>query len=238
MALFSLRNLTAGYGKIAIVQDFGMDVDENELVAVIGPNGSGKSTVFKAVFGLAKTMSGNIFFKGRDVTNLRGDMLVRLGMGYVPQLKNIFTTMTIAENLELGYLPQNQSYEQALEKVYGLFPFLRERAEEKAGVLSGGQRQILALAKTIMGNPKLLILDEPTAGLSPKATSTMIKYIQTLQNEGMSIIMIEQNVRRALQVANRVYVLTSGRKVFDGPPEALARNEDLATIYLGLKGGG
>ncbi|WP_448605478.1 ABC transporter ATP-binding protein [Thermoflexus hugenholtzii] len=237
MPLFSIKDLTAGYGKIAIVQNFSMDVGDNELVTVIGPNGSGKSTVFKAVFGLAKIMSGNIFLEEQDVTHLRGDILVRMGMGYVPQLRNVFTTMTIAENLELGYLPNKQSLEQMLEKVYGLFPFLRERAGEKAGVLSGGQRQILALAKTIMSNPKLLILDEPTAGLSPKAAASMIRYIEILRAEGVSVIMIEQNVRRALQIADRVYVLASGRKVFEGSPETLAKNEELATIYLGLGGG-
>jgi len=237
MQLFSIKDLTAGYGKIAIVQNFSMDVGDNELVTVIGPNGSGKSTVFKAVFGLAKIMSGNIFFEEQDVTNLRGDILVRMGIGYVPQLRNVFTTMTIAENLELGYLPNKQSLEQMLEKVYRLFPFLRERAGEKAGVLSGGQRQILALSKTIMSNPKLLILDEPTAGLSPKAAASMIRYIEMLRAEGVSVIMIEQNVRRALQIADRVYVLASGRKVFEGSPETLARNEELATIYLGLGGG-
>ena len=237
MPLFSIRDLTAGYGKIAIVQNFSMDVGDNELVTVIGPNGSGKSTVFKAVFGLAKIMSGNIFFEEQDVTNLRGDILVRMGIGYVPQLRNVFTTMTIAENLELGYLPNKQSLEQMLEKVYRLFPFLRERAGEKAGVLSGGQRQILALSKTIMSNPKLLILDEPTAGLSPKAAASMIRYIEMLRAEGVSVIMIEQNVRRALQIADRVYVLASGRKVFEGSPETLAKNEELATIYLGLGGG-
>jgi len=237
MPLFSIRDLTAGYGKIAIVQNFSMDVGDNELVTVIGPNGSGKSTVFKAVFGLAKIMSGNIFFEEQDVTNLRGDILVRMGIGYVPQLRNVFTTMTIAENLELGYLPNKQSLEQMLEKVYRLFPFLRERAGEKAGVLSGGQRQILALSKTIMSNPKLLILDEPTAGLSPKAAASMIRYIEMLREEDVSVIMIEQNVRRALQIADRVYVLASGRKVFEGSPETLAKNEELATIYLGLGGG-
>ena len=237
MPLFSIRDLTAGYGKIAIVQNFSMYVDKNELVAIIGSNGSGKSTVFKAVFGLSKIMSGNIFFEEQDVTNLRGDILVRMGIGYVPQLRNVFTTMTIAENLELGYLPNKQSLEQMLEKVYRLFPFLRERAGEKAGVLSGGQRQILALSKTIMSNPKLLILDEPTAGLSPKAAASMIRYIEMLRAEGVSVIMIEQNVRRALQIADRVYVLASGRKVFEGSPETLARNEELATIYLGLGGG-
>jgi len=236
MPLFSIRDLTAGYGKIAIVQNFSMDMGKNELVTIIGPNGSGKSTVFKAVFGLAKTMSGNIFFEEQDVTNSRGDMLVRMGMGYVPQLRNVFTTMTIAENLELGYLSKKQSLEQMLEKVYRLFPFLRERAGEKAGVLSGGQRQILALAKTIMSDPKLLILDEPTAGLSPKAAASMIQYIETLRAEGVSVIMIEQNVRRSLQIADRVYVLASGRKVFEGSPETLAKNEELATIYLGLGG--
>jgi len=237
MPLFSIRDLTAGYGKIAIVQNFSMYVDKNELVAIIGSNGSGKSTVFKAVFGLSKIMSGNIFFEEQDVTNLRGDILVRMGIGYVPQLRNVFTTMTIAENLELGYLPNKQSLEQMLEKVYRLFPFLRERAGEKAGVLSGGQRQILALAKTLMSNPKLLILDEPTAGLSPKAAASMIRNIEMLREEDVSVIMIEQNVRRALQIADRVYVLASGRKVFEGSPETLAKNEELATIYLGLGGG-
>ncbi|MEM3095839.1 MAG: ABC transporter ATP-binding protein [Nitrososphaerota archaeon] len=235
MQLFSINELVAGYGKIAIVQNFTMNVSNNELVAVIGPNGSGKSTVFKAVFGLAKIMAGRVFFDGEDITNLRGDLIVKRGIGYLPQIRNVFTTMTIAENLELGYMSKRKSLEQMLEKVYNLFPFLKERAGEKAGVLSGGQRQILSLAKTMMSEPQMLILDEPTAGLSPKAATAMMRYIQQLRNDGVSVIIIEQNVRRALQVADKVYVLASGRKVFEGKPDDIASDEELASIYLGLK---
>ncbi|MEM3031392.1 MAG: ABC transporter ATP-binding protein [Nitrososphaerota archaeon] len=231
MQLFSINELVAGYGKIAIVQNFTMNVSNNELVAVIGPNGSGKSTVF----GLAKIMAGRVFFDGEDITNLRGDLIVKRGIGYLPQIRNVFTTMTIAENLELGYMSKRKSLEQMLEKVYNLFPFLKERAGEKAGVLSGGQRQILSLAKTMMSEPQMLILDEPTAGLSPKAATAMMRYIQQLRNDGVSVIIIEQNVRRALQVADKVYVLASGRKVFEGKPDDIASDEELASIYLGLK---
>jgi branched-chain amino acid transport system ATP-binding protein len=238
MALLSINDFTAGYGKIAIVQDFSMHLQPNELVAVIGPNGSGKSTIFKAIFGLARIFAGRVFFDGDEVTNLRGDILVSRGIGYVPQLRNIFATLTIAENLEVGCLDRGKNLHEMLAKVYSLFPFLRERSGEKAGVLSGGQRQILSLAKAMMGNPRVLILDEPTAGLAPKAAATVMQYIQELRmRENIAVIMVEQNVKRVLQTADRVYVLASGRKVFEGTPSSLADNEELASIYLGLKGG-
>ncbi|MDW8063600.1 MAG: ABC transporter ATP-binding protein [Candidatus Caldarchaeum sp.] len=238
MALLSVQNLTAGYGKIAIVQDVSIDVGHGEVYAVVGPNGSGKSTLFKALFGLAKIMSGKVFFRGKDITNLKGHLLFKEGIGYMMQLRNVFTSMTIKENLELNYVAQATTFREMLDKVYGLFPFLMERAHEKAGVLSGGQRQLLGLARTLMGSPQLLILDEPTAGLSPKASDMVLQYVEKLKQQGIAIVLIEQNVRKALKIADRVCVLTSGKKVFEGYPQNLEQNQELAKIYLGLRTSG
>ncbi|MCS7138087.1 MAG: ABC transporter ATP-binding protein [Candidatus Caldarchaeum sp.] len=235
MVLLSIQNLTAGYGKIAIVQDVSLDVEQGEIFAVAGPNGSGKSTLFKAIFGLAKIMSGRVLFSGRDLTGMKGYLLLRAGLGYMMQLQNVFTSMTIEENLELNYIDQGLTYREMLERIYSLFPFLRERASEKAGVLSGGQRQLLALAKTLMGNPKLVILDEPTAGLSPKASNTVLLHVENLKQNGITVVIIEHNLKKVFKIADKVCVLASGKKVFEGKPENLEQNRELAKIYLGLK---
>ncbi|MEM0349507.1 MAG: ABC transporter ATP-binding protein [Candidatus Caldarchaeum sp.] len=232
--MLSIRGLYAGYGKIAIVQDFSLNVSQNEVVAVLGPNGSGKSTVFKSVFGLASILDGHVFFKNQDVTYLRRDLLIRRGMAYVPQLNNVFTTMTVEDNLEMGGLASGGKVKERIKELYQQFPVLKERRNQKAGVLSGGQRQMLALAKALVSNPEILILDEPTAGLSPKTSLQIINHLKELRKNGLSLVIIEQNVKRALEMADKVCLMAVGKKIFEGKPEELASNREMAKLYLGI----
>ncbi|MDJ0272057.1 MAG: ABC transporter ATP-binding protein [Candidatus Caldarchaeum sp.] len=232
--MLSIRNLYAGYGKIAIVQDFSLDVSKNEVVTVLGPNGSGKSTVFKSIFGLAYVFAGRVFFKNQDITYLRRDLLVRHGMAYVPQLSNIFTSMTVEENLELGGVALGGKVKERIKELYQLFPVLWERRRQKAGVLSGGQRQVLALAKALVSSPELLVLDEPTAGLSPKASLQILNHLKELKKNGLSLVIIEQNVKRALEIADKVCLMAVGRKIFEGRPEELVSNREITKLYLGM----
>ncbi|MEM0384312.1 MAG: ABC transporter ATP-binding protein [Candidatus Caldarchaeum sp.] len=232
--VLSVKNLTAGYGKISIVQNVSLDAYLGECVSVLGPNGSGKSTLFKAVFGLAKIFEGKVFFKDEDVSGMRGDMLIRRGMLYVPQLRNVFTSMTVYENLELGIVRRRGNDKQLIDEVFEMFPVLREKRNQKAGLLSGGQRQVLAMAKALLGEPEVLVLDEPTAGLAPRAVAEMMSVIARLKQRNLGLVLIEQNVKRALSISERAYIMAAGKVVYEGVVSELSNNKELAKIYLGI----
>lgn len=215
-----------------------MRVDRNEVIAIVGPNGSGKSTLIKSIYGLATVHGGEVTFLGRRITHMRADKLTRMGASYVPQLANAFLNLKVKDNLELGALVnRHNSISDSLERVYRIFPILRERQDQKAGTLSGGERQMLAIGRSLMVKPQLLILDEPTATLSPKFASEVFQKIIEVRNQGVTILMVEQNAKKALEMSDRGYVLVAGKKAYEGPSKEILANQEFGKIFLGLAGG-
>ena len=237
MSLLSVKGLTGGYGGMDILTDVEISVDANEIVVIIGPNGAGKSTVMKAIFGLLSMRKGSIVFDGKDITGSSPDRLVPLGMGYVPQERNVFPTLSVRENLEMGAYTRRDDYSGAMERVFDLFPPLREKHKQPAGELSGGQRQMVAFGRALMTEPKLLMLDEPTAGLSPLYMDEIFQCIIAVNKVGVGILMVEQNARQALAVADRGYVLATGRNRFIDTGANLLANREVAESFLGGRGG-
>ncbi len=233
-SLLEARGVTSGYGKLTIIKDVSISVGEREIVVVLGPNGSGKSTLLKTLFGLLPLMDGDVLYQSKSIAGKKPYELVRLGIAYVPQVENIFPTLTVRENLEMGgYLLANP--EEKIEEMFSLFPVLSEKENVPAVNLSGGERQMLALARALMLNPRLLLLDEPTAGLSPAMIKLVLEKIVEIKNKGVSVLLVEQNAKSALKIAHRGYILAAGRKVFEGSPEQILKNEEIGKIYFGLK---
>jgi len=232
--LLATEELVAGYTDVNILHGVMVKVDAGEIVSIIGPNGAGKSTLIKALSGLLPVRGGTITFEGAHIANRPPHQIVRRGIAYVPQLENVFTTLTIEENLEVGgsTVPL-ASMRRNLERVYDLFPVLRQRRRQRAGSLSGGQRQMLALGRAMMVDPKLLMLDEPSAGLAPAVVDDIFELIQGINREGHSILLVEQNARRALAMSDRGYVLDLGRNRFEGRGSELLHHPKVVDLYLG-----
>lgn len=236
--LLQARGVYAGYGKLTILYDITMEVITGEIVAIIGPNGSGKSTLVKSIYGIADVFEGEVLFKARPVTHIRPDKLTKLGASYVPQLANVFSELDVIENLELGaIIRRHDSISDTMEGVFQLFPLLQERRRQKAKTLSGGERQMLAIGRSLMVTPDLLILDEPTAALSPKFASDVFQKIQEIRDQGVTILMVEQNAKKALEMSDRGYVLVAGKKAYEGPSKEILSNEQFGKIFLGLAAG-
>jgi branched-chain amino acid transport system ATP-binding protein len=235
MALLEVDGLVARYGRITALQDVSLRVDEGEIVTLIGANGAGKTTTLRAISGLVKAASGTIRFGGRDMARLAPDAIVRAGIGHSPEGRRVFPRMTVRENLELGAYTRNAKDEIAgdLERVLAIFPRLKERYAQKAGTMSGGEQQMLAIARAMMSRPKLLLLDEPSLGLSPKLVQTIFEVIRDINARGTTILLIEQNARQALAVASRGYVLEVGRIAHSGPAAELMASEAVRAAYLG-----
>ena len=233
--VLEVLNLVAGYWKIPVVEDISIRVDKGEIVALLGPNGSGKSTVLKSIMGFAKVFKGKIVYNGLDVTGVPANRLVKMGIGYVPQVSNIFGSLTVKENLEIGAYLRKEKVEEDMEEVLEFFPELKGMLRRRADSLSGGERQLLALARALMGKPRLLLLDEPTASLSPKTALNVLSKIVEIRDEGIPILMAEQNVLRTLEVSDRAYILVSGKCIASGSSEEILKDEDLGKLYLGLK---
>lgn len=227
------RGIISGYDEVEILHGVSVSVHEGEMVAVIGPNGAGKSTLLRAIFGLLQVRSGAVFLRGEEVTNLQPDQLVGKGLGYVPQVENVFPTLTISENLEMGGFVRRDGVGQRLGQVYDLFPDLADKRQEKAGRLSGGQRQMLALARALMLDPDVLLLDEPSASLSPKMVETLFERIGKINKSGTAILLVEQNAREALSLCHRGYVLAMGQNRLEGEARGLLDNEEVGRLYLG-----
>jgi ABC-type branched-subunit amino acid transport system ATPase component len=227
------RDIVAGYGEVDILHGVSIIVKRGEMVAIIGPNGAGKSTLLKAVFGLLPLRGGTLLVDGIDVSGKQPDQLVRKGLGYVPQVENVFPSLTIQENLEMGAFVRRDGMKQRLEAMYGLFPDLAGRRVENAGKLSGGQRQMLALARALMLDPTVLLLDEPSAGLSPKMVHVIFERISAINKSGTAILLVEQNAREALSVCKRAYVLAMGTNRLEGEAKGLLSNEEVGRLYLG-----
>ena len=231
--LLQATGLTGGYGGMDILQGVDLSLDAHEVAVIIGPNGAGKSTAMKALIGLIPLKSGNVFYAGEDITGQAPERLVARGIAYVPQERNVFRTMTVEENLAMGAYLRRGDLGETLARIYALFPALKDKRRQRAGELSGGQRQMVAIARALMIEPKLLLLDEPTVGLSPKVIGEIFERILAINTGGVGILMVEQNARAALEIAHRGYVLATGRNRFTDNAAALLANREVAEAFLG-----
>jgi len=226
--------LVAGYiPEVNILNGCNIEVRKGEFVGVIGPNGAGKSTVLKAILGQCGVRSGQVRFLDNDITGMKAHELVEQGVGYVPQTQNVFQSLTVSENLEMGCFIKPSVFEERFEYVTSLFPKLRERANQRAGSLSGGERQMVAMGRALMMEPKLLLLDEPSAGLSPALQDEVFIQCKRINAEGIAILMVEQNARRCLQVTDRGYVLDQGKNAYTGTGRQLLEDPNVIKLYLG-----
>jgi branched-chain amino acid transport system ATP-binding protein len=232
-AVLSLNNLRAGYGQTEILHDLSIYVNPNEIVAIIGPNGAGKSTAMKAVLGLLNITEGSVVLNGEDITDTPAQKVIERGISYVPQTNNVFVNLSVQENLEMGAWTRPTGVEARLDEMYDLFPDLAEKRNQAAGSLSGGQRQMVAMAKALMVDAKILLLDEPTAGLSPKYRGEIFATIQKIKGTGVPILIVEQNAKQALGVSDRGYVLVDGANRHTGTGAGLAPDPETARMFLG-----
>ncbi len=234
MTMLKVENVVSGYGKIVIVYGVSIEVHKGELVTMIGPNGAGKSTLLKTIARIVPAFSGRIIFENNDITNLSAEELIHQGINYVPQLDNVFPNMTVFENLEIGALYNQDEFDENLDVVYDIFPILQERSKQKARKLSGGERQMLALARALMSNPRMLLLDEPTAALAPVLVNEILETIKQLKEKrNISILLVEQNARKSLEISDRAYVLVMGKIVRTGTGQDLLNDPDLGKAFLG-----
>jgi len=230
------NNISAGYDDVTIIEDVSIRISESEIVAIMGPNGSGKSTLLKSLLGFAKIFSGNVYYYNQEITGITANEAATMGIGYVPQLNNVFPNLTIPENLEMGaYQQKNKAdIKKSIEEMYNTFPELKGRKRTLASDLSGGERQMLAIARAMMAKPKVLLLDEPLASLSPKPIATIISKLVKIRENGTAILIVEQNVQKTLGFSDRGYVLASGACVMEGASDSLFAEESAKQRYLGL----
>ena len=235
MALLELHDVHAGYGKMEILHGVSLKVEPGQIVSIIGPNGAGKSTVFRAIFGLLPVRRGRVVFAGQDVTNRPPDALLRLGLAFVPQGRNVFPLMTAEENLLLGAYIRRSSPElrAAVQQIYDVFPVLQEKRRARAGDLSGGQQQLLEMARALLLRPKLMLLDEPTLGLAPLVFKEIFRIVENLPALGQTVLMVEQNAAAALRISHYAYVLELGRNRYEGSGETIQNDERVKHLYLG-----
>jgi branched-chain amino acid transport system ATP-binding protein len=232
--LLDAREVVAGYvPEVNILNGTNLELHEGELVGIIGPNGAGKSTLVKALFGLIPVRSGTVTFRGKDITGLRAHQLVSQGIGYVPQNNNVFPRLTVAENLEMGLYLKPKQFDERFEVVSAMFPRLGERRGQRAGSLSGGERQMVAMGRALMMEPSVLLLDEPSAGLSPALQDEVFVRTRQINRAGVSVIMVEQNARRCLQICDRGYVLDQGRNAYTASGKDLINDPKVIELYLG-----
>ena len=233
MNLIEVSGVHAGYGGAPILNGVDIAITAADIGVIVGPNGAGKSTTLKAIFGLLKITGGSVTFSGRAITNALPDTLVPLGLSYVPQEKNVFPSLTVNENLEMGAFVRRDDFSDSLTSVYDMFPPLKEKRKQKAGELSGGQRQMVAMGRALMSQPKLLMLDEPSAGLSPRYVLEIFDTIMRINKAGVGILMVEQNARQALAFATRGFVLAAGKNRYTGTGKELIDDPEVAKSFLG-----
>lgn len=234
--MLEVRELVAGYGEVQVLRGVSLRVGRGEVVALVGSNGAGKTTTLRTISGLIRPAAGQVFFDGRRIDGLEPHQIVRLGVVQVPEGRKLFPSLTVLENLELGaYVPEARRYRaQSLELVFELFPVLAERRRQAAGTLSGGQQQMLVIGRALMARPKLLMLDEPSLGLAPNVVAEIFRKVGQIREAGTTVLLVEQNVRRALRVADRGYVLENGRIVLEGSGAELMANDHVRRAYLGI----
>ena len=233
MSFLEAHNMTGGYGAVDILHGCSLSVEKGQIAVIVGPNGAGKSTAMKAVFGMLKLRGGHVMLEGEDITQLSPQARVAKGMAFVPQTSNVFPSMTVEENLEMGAFLRRDNVAATMEQVYALFPILRDKRRQAAGELSGGQRQQVAVGRALMTVPKLLMLDEPTAGVSPIVMDELFDRIIEVARTGISILMVEQNARQALNIADMGYVLVQGSNRYTDTGEALLADPDVRRTFLG-----
>ena len=236
-AIFASVDIKAGYSDVVVVDGVSIEVEPGEVIAIVGPNGSGKSTLLKSFFGFSQFLGGQIYYKGEEITGRPADRMIASGIGYIPQVNNVFANLTITENLQMGaYTRSDRSRIGAeIESIFDIFHELKHRAHSYAGTLSGGERQMLAIARAMMGKPSVLMLDEPLASLSPKSVEGILSKLSLVQQSGTALIIIEQNVKRALDFAQRAYILVEGKCIMQGPASVLLNDEHAKKRYLGLE---
>ena len=225
--------MVGGYGETTILNSCSISVKEGEIAVIVGPNGAGKSTAMKAIFGMLNLRQGNVFFDNEDITYLSPQDRVKKGMGFVPQTNNVFTSMTVLENLEIGGLTSLDKVESNIEEIFNLFPILAEKQNQIVGELSGGQRQQVAVGRALMANPKLLMLDEPTAGVSPIVVKELFEKIINIAKAGIAILMVEQNAKQALEISDNGFVLVQGENKFTDKGSTLLANKEVRKAFLG-----
>ncbi len=233
MSLLQVCDVFAGYGETEILHGVSITVDKGQIVTIIGPNGSGKSTLLKTIFGLIRPKKGQVLLNGEDISGIAPETIVRKGLCYVPQSSNVFPSLSIHENLEMGAFIRTDDFRYRLQEVYDLFPDLVERRNDRAGTLSGGQRQMLAVARALMLDPVMLLLDEPSAGLAPNLATSVLGKILGINSAGVAILLVEQNAREALKMSGWGYILASGNNQLEDRGENLLKNPEVARLYLG-----
>ena len=233
MSLLRVEGVSSGYGQMEILREVSIRVERAEIVTLIGPNGAGKSTLLKTVFGLLPPRRGRILFEDEDITARAPATLVRRGMSYVPQVDNVFPSLTVEENLEMGAVSRRDDYRDRLQQVLGLFPNLGAKRRQKVGTMSGGERQMVAMGRALMLDPRLLMLDEPSAGLAPVMVDAVFGKIVAINRTGVAVVLVEQNAREALRLSERAYVLVGGQTRLEGRGEALLDDPEVGRLYLG-----
>ena len=233
--MLEVKNLSVSYGAIEAVKDISFTVNDGEIVSLIGANGAGKTTTLHTITGLVPAKSGSVMYNGVDLLKTHNNKIVTLGMAHIPEGRHVFTRMSVEENLEMGAfsLKDQSDLKKDLDKVYGLFPRLKERRNQKAGTLSGGEQQMLAMGRALMSHPKTILMDEPSMGLSPKLVKEIFSIIRKLHEQGITILLVEQNAKMALSIADRAYVLETGRITMEGDAKELLNNEQVRKAYLG-----
>lgn len=227
-------DIHSGYGETEIIRGVTLKIKENEMTCIIGPNGAGKSTLLKTLFGILKARQGAIYFKGENITDLKPTERLRRGMVYCPQGRNVFPMLSVEENLELGaYIRNDDKIKEDIEIIYQKYPLLKDRRRQMAGSLSGGEQQILQLARSLLLHPKLLLLDEPSAGLSPKVAASIFREVEAIREDGVTIVIVEQNAKKALSMSDHALVLELGVKRFEGSGKEILNNEKVRKLYLG-----
>ena len=229
----SCTNMTGGYGGEDIIHGCDIEVDRNQIVVIVGPNGAGKSTAMKAMLGMISLKEGSLILDGSDISKLTPQDRVAAGIAFVPQTMNIFSELTVEENLEMGAFLRENNVKETIEEIYNLFPAMKDKRNQLAGELSGGQRQQVAVSRALMTRPKVLMLDEPTAGVSPIVMKEIFERIITIKNSGVAIVIVEQNAKQALNIADFGYVLVGGENKFSGEGQALLNNQEVRKSFLG-----
>ena len=235
--MLEVKNLSVSYGAIEAVKDISFTVNAGEIVSLIGANGAGKTTTLHTITGLVPAKSGSVMYNGVDLLKTHNNKIVTLGMAHIPEGRHVFTRMSVEENLEMGAfsLKDQSDLKKDLDMVYGLFPRLKERRNQKAGTLSGGEQQMLAMGRALMSHPKTILMDEPSMGLSPKLVKEIFSIIRKLHEQGITILLVEQNAKMALSIADRAYVLETGRITMEGDAKELLNNEQVRKAYLGCE---